>query len=248
MPTSDQFYQNLPLLSSFSEVLQKENHHTVPDDWWVALTDVVNSTQAIEDGRYKDVNTAGGLAAMALSNANGGMDFPFVFGGDGVSCLLPPSVVDLAHDVLFDTAKKVKTFFDLELRVALVPIQDLYEKGYHLEIAKLKVSDFYHQAIISGEALVYAEALMKDEVEGETYLIKESKNESIEANFNGFTCRWQDIPSDKGETISMGTFFKKNKIIAKIAKILFFEHIFACAPFPGKNLAFVCLFVCFFFF
>ncbi|MEM8906785.1 MAG: DUF3095 domain-containing protein [Bacteroidota bacterium] len=198
---SDQFYQNLPLLTSFTEVLRKENHHPLPDDWWVALTDVVNSTGAIEAGRYKDVNTAGGLAAMALSNVNQGMDFPFIFGGDGVTCLIPPQMVDLAHDVLFDTQQKVKTFFELDLRIALIPVRDLYAEDHLLEIAKLRVSPHYNQAIISGDGLAFADHLMKTAAERSSYLIVDKKT-NIEADFTGFTCRWQDIPSNKEETIS----------------------------------------------
>ncbi len=202
MPTSNQFYQRLPELTSFVEVLQKKNHHSVPEDWWIALTDVVNSTVAIEAGRYKDVNTAGALAAMAISNVSGDMDFPFIFGGDGVNCLIPPQNVDLVHDVLYDTQLKVKTYFDLELRVALIPVRVLYSQGYRLEVAKLKVSQYYNQAIISGNGLMFAEYLMKDKVKGQEYLINHQKNKNLEADFTGFTCRWQDIPSEKGETIS----------------------------------------------
>jgi len=202
MSDSAQFYQNLPLLNSFTEALQSKHHQAVPSDWWVALTDVVNSTQAIENGRYKDVNTAGGLAAMALSNANGGMNFPFVFGGDGISCLIPPNFVDTAHDILYDTALKVQTFFDLELRVALIPLKDLYAKGKYLRAARLKVSQYYNQAILSGEALMYSEKLLKDEKAGQPYLIRHKKQENVFASFIGFTCRWQDIPSSRGETIS----------------------------------------------
>lgn len=202
MSSTDLFYKHLPPLTSFIEALQKENHQVVPGDWWVALTDVVDSTIAIEAGRYKDVNTSGGLAAMALSNINKGMDFPFIFGGDGVTCLIPPSVATSAADILYDTKLKVKTFFNLDLRVAMVPIQYLYDRGYHLEVARLKVSKYYDQAIISGNGLVFAEQLLKKEQLGENFLLKAKKNPNTEADFTGFTCRWQDIPSDKGETIS----------------------------------------------
>ncbi|MEM9823501.1 MAG: DUF3095 domain-containing protein [Bacteroidota bacterium] len=202
MANSAQFYQNLPLLDSFADVLQSKHHQNVPADWWIALTDVVNSTQAIENGRYKDVNAAGGLAAMALSNANEGMDFPFVFGGDGITCLIPPHLTTLAHDILYDTAQKVKAFFDLQLRVALIPLKDLHDRGKALKVAKLRVSEYYHQAILSGEALIAAEQLLKDEWVGQKYLIRQKKQANILADFTGFTCRWQDIPSSRGETIS----------------------------------------------
>jgi hypothetical protein len=51
----------------------------VPVDWYAVITDVVNSSEAIEAGRYKEVNTAGVLAAMGISNLRNDMDFPFLF-------------------------------------------------------------------------------------------------------------------------------------------------------------------------
>lgn len=203
MTNTNSFYKNLTLSTSFSEVLQSKNHQPVPADWYVAITDVINSTQAIEAGRYKDVNIAGGLAAMAISNVNNGMDFPFIFGGDGMTCLIPPSIKDDVNDVLFDTGVKVRTFFDLELRVGLIPVQKIYDAGEKLTIAKLEVSEFYNQAIISGQGVQYAEDLLKKDIaQKNPYLIHQKNQEFLEADFTGFTCRWQDIPSLKGETIS----------------------------------------------
>ncbi len=54
MPLSSDFYQNFPRLTSFIEALKRENYHPVPVDWSIALTDVVNSIQAIEKGDYKE--------------------------------------------------------------------------------------------------------------------------------------------------------------------------------------------------
>ena len=201
--TTTNFYKNLVPRTSFSEVLQSRHHQAVPADWYVAITDVINSTQAIETGRYKDVNIAGGLAAMAISNVNEDMGFPFVFGGDGMTCLIPPSIKNDVNDVLYDTSLKVKTFFDLELRVGLVPVQKIYEAGHQLSISKLGVSKFYNQAIISGDGVQYAEDLLKKIAAAENpFLIRSKNNVNLEADFTGFTCRWQDIPSHKGETIS----------------------------------------------
>ena len=44
-------------------------------DWYIIITDVVNSTEAIENGRHKDVGTAG-HAAMAVADTLSDLDFP----------------------------------------------------------------------------------------------------------------------------------------------------------------------------
>ena len=199
---SEHFYTNLAPLTSFSEVLKTENHQPVPADWYVAITDVIDSTKSIENGLYKDVNTAGGLAAMAISNVNKGLDFPFIFGGDGISCLIPPTRLSAISDVLYDTRLKVKTFYNLDLRVGLIPVKELYDAGYTMAVGKLQSSAYYNQAIISGDALVAAEGWLKQSGAGKNYLISKKNDASIEADFTGFTCRWKDIPSTKGETIS----------------------------------------------
>lgn len=85
----DDFYKNLKASSKFQNIFEGTTVSKVPDDWFVLITDIVGSTKAIEEGRYKDVNTAGGLTAIAVANVYGHMDFPFVFGGDGVTFLLP---------------------------------------------------------------------------------------------------------------------------------------------------------------
>ncbi|MEM9921016.1 MAG: DUF3095 domain-containing protein [Bacteroidota bacterium] len=197
------FYQNLPSTAVFSDVLNPATHQALPDDWWVAITDVVNSTQAIEQGKYKDVNTAGALAAMAIANASKGMDYPFVFGGDGINCLIPNRHKEMISDVLYDVSKKVLAFFDLKLRVGLVPMSELRKAGHPIFVAKHQLSAYYEQAIISGSGTGHAEKLVKDSKPHNPYLVYSKKEESIVADFTGFTCRWKDIPSSRGETVSV---------------------------------------------
>ena len=49
-----------------------------------------NSTKAIAAQRYKAVNMAGASVIAAVTNALGGREFPFVFGGDGASFAISP--------------------------------------------------------------------------------------------------------------------------------------------------------------
>jgi hypothetical protein len=56
-----------------------------PDEAWaVATTDVRNSTIAIEQGLYRNVNVAGAVSIMALGRVFASLSLPFVFGGDGI--------------------------------------------------------------------------------------------------------------------------------------------------------------------
>ena len=84
-PDNADFYSRLPIFDGFANIMDPARYRPLPDDWLIGLTDVVSSTQAIEDGHYKAVNTAGASVIAAVTNALNGRTFPFVFGGDGAS-------------------------------------------------------------------------------------------------------------------------------------------------------------------
>ncbi|HAH08958.1 MAG TPA: adenylate cyclase, partial [Alphaproteobacteria bacterium] len=67
---------------------------------FVAVTDVVSSTAAISDGRYKDVNLAGAAGIAAFANSFPDWDLPSAFGGDGAAIILPEDVEREAREVL----------------------------------------------------------------------------------------------------------------------------------------------------
>ena len=79
------FYGSLPILGDFAEAVKPANFTPPPDDWVAGFCDVVGSTAAIGQGRYKAVNFVGAGAIAAVANALGRRPFPFVFGGDGAS-------------------------------------------------------------------------------------------------------------------------------------------------------------------
>ena len=91
----------------------------LPEGWVIGLSDIVRSTAAIEAGRYKTVNTAAASVIAAIANALGDGEFPFVFGGDGASFVLPPEQADLARSTLAAVAAWVRDDLGLTLRESL---------------------------------------------------------------------------------------------------------------------------------
>lgn len=196
----DTFYRHLEPAESLATAFDEKSTVPLPADWFIVITDIVGSTAAIDAGRYKDVNTAGGLAAMALSNAFGTLEFPFIFGGDGTTFLIPPEIREAAAEILADTARKVKEFFSLHLRVGIVPAREVFAKKHAIRVGKIRISPHYTQAVITGDGIDYAEKLVKS---GQDYLVPHDLAGSHEANFTGFTCRWHDVPSEGGETVAL---------------------------------------------
>jgi hypothetical protein len=195
-------YMHIPPIPRFSEIFNHEYYYHPPEDWYVVMTDVVDSTGAIAEGRYKEVNTAGSLAAMAISNVLKDMRFPFLFGGDGMTYLLPAQLIPRIKDLLADTRDMVAKVFNLKLRLGLIQIKDLKRMNTEVRVARIRVSKRYTQAILGGSGIDLAEKLIKKNIKNNPYLLPASLEGSGTADFSGFTCRWKDIPSRHGETIS----------------------------------------------
>lgn len=194
------FYQNIAPIYHLSQISNADYYHDVPKEWLVALTDVRGSTQAMQDGRQKDVNAVAAASIAAILNIAKDADLPFVFGGDGATVLIPPDLRDAAKSALQATRIMARNAFDLDLRVGIVPVRDVLVEGYPLRVAKFYVSENFQQAIFSGGGLSHAEFLLKHPVRGMFYAVDDGDGE---ADFSGFECRWNAIPSTHDETVSL---------------------------------------------
>ena len=240
---SENFYSQLPLLDNFLQISEIGNFVDVTDDWYIIVTDIRGSTKAIEDGKYKEVNLLGACSIVAVLNVAGQTEIPFVFGGDGASLLIGPSLLPAAQKALLATQKLAKTEFDMDLRVGIVPVKVVVAANYPLKIAKFKVSENYNQAVFIGGGLTRATELIKDPAAGNIYTIKNKVIPEI-GDFSGLECRWQDIPSKYGEIVTLlvmvpSDFAQENhqiyrKVLEKIESIYGQEE--CLNPINGKNL------------
>ena len=199
---STDFYARLPVLTDFAAVTDNANFAPLPGDWHVATCDVRNSTLAVQSGQYKHVNTVGASAVTAMLNAAGELDIPFVFEGDGSTFCVPPQLLEDAKAALVKTQEMAKNSFGLELRVATVPVAAIRGAGFDILVARVRVSANYIQAAVAGGGMAFADKYMKDPA---TAPLCEVKAGSIapRGSLEGLECRWQDIPSRHGETVSL---------------------------------------------
>src|ERR1700754_363219 len=119
--SSDTFYASIPVFHGFGSLMDPALYSPLPDDWTVGVADIVESTKAIAEARYKAVNMDGAAVVAAGTNAREGREFPFVFGADGASFAVAPDDLDRAREALAATSAWVKDDLDLAMRVALVP-------------------------------------------------------------------------------------------------------------------------------
>lgn len=200
--STESFYSKLPTLSKFSAITDSNNFVAVPNDWYIIITDITKSTEAIEKGHYKDVNLLGACSIITVLNVSRNIAVPFIFGGDGASILIPPSLVFESKQALLGLQRLAKKEFNLDLRVGVVPVAVVTAAHYQVKIAKLKVSDHYCQSAFAGGGLTYATELVKGSDTSSIYSLDRTVGNQ-HANLSGLECRWQDIPSRHGEIVSI---------------------------------------------
>jgi len=198
--STDTFYADLPVLEDFAQVADPTHYTPVPDGWLVAVGDVRNSTGAIEEGHYKEVNVVGGSLIAATLNVVGPYSIPYMFAGDGAALCVPASCRKAVEKALAGTRAMAADRFGFRLSVGLVPIEDLRTQGAPVLVSRFRLSDTIEQAVFMGGGLYTAEEQVKADPDG-PYGIPDSV--PAEADFSGLECRWNNVPSRKDEIVAL---------------------------------------------
>lgn len=198
---STDFYANLPVLDDFFDASNSRNYYALPDSWYLAITDIVNSTAAIKDDRYKTVNILGASPIVGILNVAGRDKIPYTFGGDGAVFCLPFTLLNDARKVLAASRKIGEAEYNLDLRAAIFPVSYIREQGHDIRVARYRASEFYDQAIFSGGGINYAEEILKNNDTDQFQVPISDNAESID--FTGLECRWQEVKQKKKEVITL---------------------------------------------
>lgn len=192
------FYAAIPVFRRFGRLMDPTLYAPLPEGWLIGVADIVESTKAIAEQRYKAVNMAGAAVIAAVTNALAGRDFPFVFGGDGASFAVAPEDADLAREALAATATWVRDELGLALRVALVPVDRVRDAGRDVRVARFGPSPHVAYAMFSGGGLGWAEAAMK---RGEFAVVPAPSG--TQPDLSGLSCRFSEIPAARGVILSV---------------------------------------------
>ena len=195
---SDTFYGRIPVFRGFSSLMDPALYSALPDDWSIGVADIVESTKAIAQARYKAVNMAGASVIAAVANALEGREFPFVFGGDGASFAVSPDDLARTRDALAATAIWVEESLNLMMRVALVPVAAVRAQGFDVRVARFGPSPNLSYAMFSGGGLGWAETAMK---RGEFAVPAAAPG--TQPDLTGLSCRFEEIPSVRGLILSV---------------------------------------------
>jgi hypothetical protein len=192
------FYGSIPVFRGFARLMDPALYRSLPDDWTVGVADVVESTKAIAERRYKAVNMAGAAVIAAVTNALMGREFPFVFGGDGASFAVAPRDLAAARDALASTATWAAEDLGLKLRVALVPVGAIRAQGLDVRVARYGPSANLSYAMFSGGGLGWADVAMK---RGEFAVTPAPPG--AQPDLTGLSCRFEEMAASRGLILSV---------------------------------------------
>lgn len=200
-PNNSDFYTQLPIVENFFDASNMQNYHPLPEDWYVAITDIVNSSAAIRNDRYKTVNILGASPIVGILNIADRNKIPYTFGGDGSTFCIPPALLEEARRVLGGSRQIGREEYNLDLRAGIIPVSYIRQQGHDIQVARYQASPNYVQAIFSGGGINYAEEIIKD-LEMDQFRVPASDNaEAID--YSGLECRWQEVKQTENEVITL---------------------------------------------
>jgi len=200
------FFASLPLLERESDVFDPSGYRLAPDDWALAVTDIVGSTAAIAQGRHKTVNFVAAMAIGALKNLCAPEPIPFLFGGDGAVVMVPPSHVDAARRELARVRGLAAREFGLQLRVGIAPVGELRRLGSEVRVGRYEPSPGNHFGVFLGGGVGTLEAAVRGRGDAtliDTAAIAESLDDGTTPDLSGLSCRWDELRSQRGKMLTL---------------------------------------------
>lgn len=192
------WYDSLPRITAFADLAGTSPYAPLPSGWVIGCADIVGSTDLIAKGRYKEVNMIGAAVISAQINGAGDRAFPFVFGGDGAGFAHPAEFAGQAAAGLSAVQAWAAAEFDIQTRIALVPIEDIRAAGFDVAVARHAPTDAVDYAMATGGGLAWAEAQMK----AGAYTLPAAPP-GTQPDLTGLSCRWSNMRSVSGVIVSI---------------------------------------------
>lgn len=199
-PPDDGFYARLAAVDSFDAFTEFDAYRPVPEDWVVLTADVTGSTRAIAEGRYKEVNMVGAAVITAVLNAAGGLELPYVFGGDGGAVLVPGRLAEPAAQALGRLQRLSEASYGLALRAAAIPVARLRAEGSDVRVLKLRLSPANHLAMLSGGGIERADRILREAPDDRHVL---APPDDRAPDLGGLSCRWEPLEPRHGRMIAL---------------------------------------------
>ena len=205
-PPDDDFFGRLPVLSHTSQTFDTSRYADAPDAAWLVVTDIVDSTRAVETGAHKTVNFVAAMAIAGLKNLCAPTLLPFLFGGDGSVVLVPDDRADEARRVLARVRGLALREFGQRLRVAIAQVRELRQRGADLRVGRYEPSAGNSFGVFDGGGVALLEAALKgrgDESLRAMSAVDEALDDGAPLDLSGLSCRWNELASRNGKMLTL---------------------------------------------
>ena len=220
---SKNFYQNLAALKDFQNLPEHRYYSKIPKDWFIVVSDIKGSTVAIQNGRYRDINTLGAASIAVVQSATPEREIPSVFGGDGASFLVPPEDLPALKSALLNLKAHSLNQYGLELRVGGIEVSEVRSAGLDVEIAKFDLGKGKTIPLIRGGGMAFAD----DKIKQPNSTYEWSLNsQTLPPKLETLSCRWQPLPSTRGQILTLlikansSSYTVYEEVLSELTKIL----------------------------
>lgn len=198
----DQFYADLTPFDDFERFAEFDAYTAVPDDWVVLGADIKGSTEAIAQGRYKDVNMVGAAVITAILNVCQDIQVPFVFGGDGGAVVVPKRLAAAGTQALRQVQAHSEKVFGLGLRAAAVSVARIRREGSDLRVRRFALNGGNHLAMFAGGGIDHVDTILKA-TGAEDPDVLEPQVDAAAPDLEGLSCRWEPLAATHGRMIAL---------------------------------------------
>jgi hypothetical protein len=198
------FYDALAPMREPQQIFDPSFYRPAPEDWLVAFTDIRGSTAAVGAGKHPTVNFIAASGIAALANLCGSI--PYYFGGDGAAALVPPEFEPEARRALARTRGFARRDFNFDLRVAMLPVRALAQRGANVLVGRYEVAAGGAHAVFLGGGCERLERAVKGRgvpVLAALAAIDESLDDGELPDLTGLSCRFAPLKSLRGRMISL---------------------------------------------
>jgi len=200
------FFAGLPLLATSRDTFDLGQYRPAPDDWEVAVTDIVDSTGAIAKGRHKTVNFVAATGIAALRNLCAPIRIPFLFGGDGAVVMVPPEYAAKARTELARVRGMAARDFELTMRVGLVAVKELRRLGRDVLVGRYEPTPGNSFGVFLGGGV----GLLEDSIRGRGSNdlaaladVPAALDDGAPVDLEGLSCRWDTLHSARGAMLTL---------------------------------------------
>jgi hypothetical protein len=200
------FFARLPPLDSPYRTFDDATYRAAPDDWSLALTDIVGSTQAIAEGRHKTVNFIAAMAIAAAKNLCAPEPIPFLFGGDGAVLMVPPRCQPDMRQALARVRGAAWRDHGIRLRVGMAPVSALRTQGCDVRVARYEPTPGNSFGVFAGGGV----SVLEDAIRGRAWPelgalaeVPEILDDGAPVDLSGLSCRWAPLQSQHGKMLTL---------------------------------------------